>query len=641
MCGIAGVVSWDHGRVRPAVRAMMQAMVHRGHDDEGYDEASLASAADGPTVGFGFRRLAILDLSPAGHQPMVNPDTGDRLIFNGEIYNFRGLRAELECRGIRFRSSGDTEVLLQALSIWGEAALDRLDGMFAFAFHHAASGRILLARDPLGIKPLYFSLARKHVVFASEIRTVLASGLVPDELDPAGIAGYFAYGSPQDPLTVHRHIRSLPAGACAWIDRAGIDRGQMTERRYWRFPTPSAMADVNPAGSLRTELAATVADQCVADVPLGVFLSGGIDSATLAGFARIGKPDVTTFSVGFEGVGAADELADAAATAKALATHHFQTILDADWIQSQWQQWLKVADRPSIDGLNMYIVSGAVSDLNTKVALSGLGADEIFGGYSNFRTVPSLLRYVAPFAAVPRGIRIAAGRLAFAPFRQSRRKRALGLLSAEPSILGLLLSVRRLLDDDDLRILGLTADTLGLRPDFLPQEAIDHLALEGLDPFHAISRAECGLYMNNTLLRDADVNSMAHSIEVRVPFLGRTVVEHAFRLPTDVLAPPNSSPKHLLREAAASTLPRFIFDRPKKGFSLPLGEWMFGPLRDECEAAVETVAACPLFNDRGVRRFWDDCRHRGNTAHWTKPLAVVALGSYLRHMGYGREHRQI
>ncbi len=612
---------------------MMRAMVHRGPDDEGYNEAPLVAGPadrDGPLCGFGFRRLSILDLSPAGHQPMTNPDTGDRLIFNGEIYNFRGLRSELESRGVRFRSSGDTEVLLRALSVWGEATLDRLDGMFAFAFHHAASGRVLLARDPLGIKPLYVAHVKNTVVFASEIRTVLASGLVPNDLDPAGIAAYFAYGSPQDPLTIHRHIRSLPAGACAWIDRSSVEAGQTAARRYWSFPTPQPTGEADAAGLMQSDIASAVADQCVSDVPLGVFLSGGIDSAVLAGFAHAGNANLSTFSVGFEGVGVEDELSDAAATAKAIGTHHFQTVLDADWIQSQWQQWLKAADRPSIDGLNMYIVSGSVSDLGTKVALSGLGADEIFGGYSNFRTVPALLRYARLFALAPRSLRIAAGRLAFAPFRRSRRKRALSLLSAEPSILGLLLSVRRLLDDDDLQSLGLSAKSLGLRPDFLPQEAVDHLALEGLDPFHAISRAECGLYMNNTLLRDADVNSMAHSIEVRVPFLGRTVVEHAFRLPTDVLAPQNFPPKHVLREAAASTLPRFIFDRPKKGFSLPIGDWMFGALRDECEAAIDAVAACSILPERGVRQLWEDCRSGGNTVHWTKPLSLVALGSYLR-----------
>ena len=611
----------------------MRSMVHRGPDDDGYDEAGLSSAPDAPSCGFGFRRLAILDLSPAGHQPMINPDTGDRLIFNGEIYNFRALRAELESRGVRFRSTGDTEVLLRALSVWGEAALDRLDGMFAFAFHHAASGRVLLARDHLGIKPLYVSHVRAGVVFASEIRAILASGLVPPDLDRASLAAYFAYGSPQDPLTIHRHVRSLPAATCTWIDVVALESGTSTERCFWQFPLPEAAARADVA-TVRDELVAAVAEQCVAHVPLGIFLSGGIDSATLAGFARQVNREIATFSVGFQGGRSADELTEAAATAKALGTQHFQTVLDADWVQSQWQQWLKVADRPSVDGLNMYIVSGAVSDLGRKVALSGIGADELFGGYSLFHTVPAMLRSLAAVAWVPRSLRLASGRLLVSPLRSSRRRRARSLLSTEISILGILLSARRLLDDDELASLGLVADKLGLRPDLLPYAAVDNLALKGLDAFHIISRAECGLYMNNTLLRDADVNSMAHSLELRVPFLSRRIVEAVFRLPTAAVAPADAPPKHLLRKVAAEILPKSVFDRPKKGFSLPLGDWMLGTLRDECEAAVDRVAACPLLDGTSVRRLWDEYRASPGTIHWTRPLSLVALGSYLQ-----REHQ--
>ena len=232
-------------------------------------------------------------------------------------------------------------------------------------------------------------------MFASEVRSLLASRIVSDELDPAGVAGYFAYGSPQDPLTVHRHIRSLPAGSCAWVDRDVAEGEPLAPRRYWSFPAPLPADEVTAIAAIRNDLANAVHDQCVADVPLGVFLSGGIDSAVLAGFAKTGQPEVTTVSVGFQVAGAGDELDDAAATAAALRTRHFQTVLDDDWIQSQWQQWLKAADRPSIDGLNTYIVSGAVSDIGTKVALSGIGADELFGGYVNFRSVPSLRRLAA------------------------------------------------------------------------------------------------------------------------------------------------------------------------------------------------------------------------------------------------------
>ncbi len=213
----------------------MRAMVHRGPDDDGYEQFALGEAG-GPTCGFGFRRLAILDLSPLGHQPMVNAATGDALIFNGEVYNYVELRQRLASRGHTFRSSGDTEVLLQALSTWGEAVLDDLDGMFAFAFYHAASRRVLLARDPLGIKPLYIARMPNAIVWGSEVRAVLASRLVPDDLSPAGIAGCLAFGATQDPLTVHQAIRSLPAGSCEWLDAASLTGRPPAIRRYWRFP---------------------------------------------------------------------------------------------------------------------------------------------------------------------------------------------------------------------------------------------------------------------------------------------------------------------------------------------------------------------------------------------------------------------
>lgn len=266
----------------------MRAMVHRGPDDEGYEELRLGGGYDAPVAGFGFRRLSILDLSPAGHQPMVNPATGDCLIFNGEIYNFRRLKLKLEAEGIAVRSSGDTEVLLKSLSHWGEAVLEQLDGMFALAFYEARNRRVLLARDPFGIKPLYVAQLSQALVFASEVRAVLASGIVPDDLDPAGIASYFAYGSPQDPLTVHAAVKSFPAGAAAWVSRTiaeGVPLGR--PRRYWRFPEAVApFPEGEAVRRIEHDLEQSVRDQCESDVPLAVFLSGGIDSATIAALAR-------------------------------------------------------------------------------------------------------------------------------------------------------------------------------------------------------------------------------------------------------------------------------------------------------------------------------------------------------------------
>ncbi|MFM8593714.1 MAG: asparagine synthase (glutamine-hydrolyzing), partial [Chloroflexota bacterium] len=362
---------------------MMQAMVHRGPDDEGYEARPFGSDQSGASAAFGFRRLAILDLTPTGHQPMIDERTGNCLVFNGEIYNFRHVRNRLAAQGVRFRSTGDTEVLLQALSHWGEAAIDELDGMFAFAFYEVRSRRILLARDHLGIKPLYVAHLPHAVVFASEVRAILASGLVPDDLDPAGIATCLAYGAPQDPLTVHKAIRSFPAGSLQWLGPEVIEgRRSPVRRRWWRFPHVAKQPPEQELVSRIEQVCGdAVRDQCVADVPLVVFLSAGIDSATIAALARRSNKDLLTFTVGNATSAEEDETGPARESASYIGTRHHETIVDDEWVRGEWREWRLGADRPSIDGLNTMLVSNAVKAAGNTVALSGLGADELFGGY--------------------------------------------------------------------------------------------------------------------------------------------------------------------------------------------------------------------------------------------------------------------
>jgi len=635
MCGIAGAVAADPRLVEPAVRSMMRAMVHRGPDDAGYEEFPIAAGlhAAGPsagTVGLGFRRLAILDLTPAGHQPMLHPATGDCLIFNGEIYNFRWLRAKLESLGVTLRSSGDTEVLLHALVAWGEKALDELDGMFALAFYHAKSRRVLLARDPFGIKPLYVARAQRAFVFASEVRAVLASALVPDDLDPAGIASFLAYGAPQDPLTVHRAIQSFPAGACEWIGSDAAARPPQ-RRRYWSFPAEAAAVDEAKAvRTVQMQLNAAVRDQCISDVPLGVFLSGGIDSAALAAAARNHKSPVRTFAVGYETAGGQDELADAAATARGLGTVHQQTILDDNWIMLQWQEWLRAADRPSIDGLNTFVVSGIVKDAGATVALSGLGADELFGGYPSFARAAKVERLLRPLRFVPAGLRRAAAKVAFAPLPADKRAKAIDLVSGGTTTLELASQFRRLTSESGLRGLGFDPSELGLTRHFLPPAAFEPFSDSGRDPFRAVSQVECFLYMGNTLLRDSDTNSMAHSLEIRVPFLARWLADSVAAFPSRLKQPPGAKPKHLLRKATGAILPHDIFTRPKRGFALPIGEWIFGSLRDQCTAAIATLSDCPYFPAGSINRLWEGYAAQRHVMHWSRPMSLVVLGSYLQ-----------
>lgn len=627
MCGIAGVISQDSTVVEPAVRHMMRAMVHRGPDDEGFEQFPLGGTA--AVAGFGFRRLAILDLSPLGHQPMVNHATGDALVFNGEIYNFQDLRRRLEGRGCRFRSSGDSEVLLHALSAWGEQALDELDGMFALAFFHASSRRVLLARDPLGIKPLYVAHGADSVVFGSEIRAVLASGLVTDELDPAGVASFLAYGAPQDPLTIHKSIRSLPSGTCEWWDSHAVASGGPVRRRYWSFPAAdSSDSEQTATGLIRQHLAASVVAQCVADVPLGVFLSGGIDSATLAALAVGDQEPPLTFAVGYDVHGVADETSAAADTAAALGTRHFQTIVDNDWAIMQWSEWLKAADRPSIDGFNTYIVSGAVKDRDVSVALSGLGADELFGGYPSFRRVGRLRRALAAMAWVPQPMRRFVASRLVASLPEGKRAKFVDLVSRGRSAIELTALSRRVMSDEVIRGLGLQADRLGLSPVFLAPEAYQPI-VNAVDSFDVVSRAELTLYMGNTLLRDTDVNSMAHSLEVRVPFLGRQLVDFVSSLPGRTKQPRGAAPKNLLRKAMAGSLPESVFTRPKTGFTLPFDRWMAGPLRDQCEAGIASLESCSFLESAAVRRLWLDSLKPEKRIHWSRPLSLVVLGRYL------------
>ncbi|MFM9058294.1 MAG: asparagine synthase (glutamine-hydrolyzing), partial [Planctomycetaceae bacterium] len=393
MCGICGIIASEPASIEAGTRSMMRAMVHRGPDDEGFELLPLGEGESGPFAGLGFRRLSILDLSPAGHQPMFHPHTGDCLVYNGELYNFRSLRAELQANGVRFHSSGDTEVVLKALSTWGDAALSRFQGMFSLAFYQAASRRILLARDALGIKPLYMATLPDRVVFASEVRTLLDSGLVPREPDVAGIAGMLAYGAVQAPRTAFAAIRSFPAGSSQWIDAGSVSgRRPAPPRRYWQFPgRRQEMVDAETAAAeVRQRLHDAVLRHLVADVPVGVFLSAGIDSTIVMALAREYTPRVKAFTVGFGSIHGQDEVPIAASTARALGVEHVAMELDASNMPHKWHEWLATMDSPSIDGFNSYVISRRLAEEGVTVGLSGLGADELFGGYQQFSRAPQL-----------------------------------------------------------------------------------------------------------------------------------------------------------------------------------------------------------------------------------------------------------
>ena len=605
---------------------MTAAMVHRGPDAGGYRSIELPGGVEG---GLGFRRLAILDLSPAGNQPMVHPDTGDVLVFNGEIYNHAVLRQELAASGARFRGRSDTEVLLEGLVRHGDAWLERIQGMFALAFHRASDRRLLLARDPMGIKPLYLARVPGALLFASEIRALLASGEVPTDIDAAGIAGMLAYGSVQSPRTIWTHVRDFPAGYFEWIDDRVLsgDNPPAERRRFWSFPARPRPVDADAPSRVREMLVGALKSHVQADVPVGVFLSAGIDSTILATIAASLTPKVTAFTVGFEKSLGEDEVVIAAATAHELGMKHVSVVVETASVFDSLQSWMKSMDSPSIDGFNTSLVSGALSREGVVVGLSGLGADELFGGYGTLNRISRLQRWIRrPF--IPSLIRfgdfVGAGTLLD---RRTSLEKMVDITGGDHGIPNVYFGTRRVISNRWLKAFGLDPAALGLDQSWLDLQRDECLPVDDGDPFNTLSRLEATHYMRDTLLRDTDANSMRHSLEVRVPFLDLSLVDYVSALPGE--AKTGGHGKALLRQACADILPPAVIDRKKTGFMLPVGAWMVGPMRAWCESAVDSLAGNPVFDGRAVRQMWDDFLKEPKSIHWSRPLALVVLGHHI------------
>ncbi|HEX8911950.1 MAG TPA: asparagine synthase (glutamine-hydrolyzing), partial [Humisphaera sp.] len=377
MCGIAGIIAESQAVAREALPRMLGCLAHRGPDDEGTEVVPFGRRF----LGLGHRRLSVIDPSPAGHQPMTHPGTGDRIVFNGEVYNFEALRAGLA--GDSFRGHSDTEVVLHRLARDGPAAaLPGFQGMFALAFLDWRRGRLTLARDPLGIKPLYVAATPRAILFASEVRAILASGLVDRRIDPAGLATLLAYGAVQQPATFVCGVAAFPPGASLGLTPDSLGGPLPEPAAYWAPPRPDpAIDEARALAELRAVAPRAVADHLVSDVPVGVFLSSGIDSTVVAGLAARAAGRVRSFTVGFSDEPDLSEHAPAAETARRFGLVHAPLDVTGPEAEAAVGQWLAAADQPSLDGLNVWLISRAVRAEGIVVALSGLGGDELFGGY--------------------------------------------------------------------------------------------------------------------------------------------------------------------------------------------------------------------------------------------------------------------
>src|SRR5579863_6567033 len=642
MCGICGAIGIEKSEVGEAItRRMMGALVHRGPDEDGLLVA--------PSAALGMRRLSIIDL-PGGHQPVFNEKGDVAVVFNGEIYNFPQLRKTLEARGHAFRTHSDTEVIVHAYEEWGEKCLGELRGMFAIAIWDARScgtsgeaarrARIFLARDRLGIKPLYYAAADGVLLFSSEVRSILASGRLQPRLSPDSLEAYLTFGSVSEPSTIVEGIFSIPPGHSISFS-ADAPPQRPSPQPYWVFSDATLQQDGPKAKNIRESakllrplLEETVRDHLVADVPLGVFLSSGLDSTSLVALASRSVSDLHTLTVVFP----EQQYSEARISremAKRFKTRHQEILLAPSTLVAQLDDAVKALDQPTMDGLNTYFVSRAARVAGLKVALSGLGSDEIFGGYSTFASTPraalvtGLGRWIpGPVRRLTAGaaVKIATGDAAHKAAAAWRAPSDLPHAYYFTRLLFTPYRVRRLLAPyfESSEYSGSRESRWRKRTEETARQA------GRLDSFTSVSCFELQSYMVNTLLRDTDSVSMANSLEVRVPFLDHRLVEFVGRLPKRAKYA-RGIPKSLLIEALSELLPDEVVDQPKRTFTLPWDVWLRGSLGVRVAHDLANLAA-PLqeyMNPRSVEGAWQNFAI-GQT-NWSRPWSLYVLNEWVRH----------
>jgi asparagine synthase (glutamine-hydrolysing) len=576
MCGIVGIYAY-HAAANSVDRAELTRvrdhMAARGPDGSG------AWFSQDARVGFGHRRLSIIDLSDLGAQPMESSDGKLVITFNGEIYNYRALRTELEAKGHVFRTQSDTEVLLHLYAAKGAAMVNDIRGMFAFGIWDLEKRGLLLARDPFGIKPLYYTDDGYTLRFASQVKALIAGGKVSRDPEPAGWVGFHIFGSVPEPFTIYREIRNLPAGSTVWVEPHGVNE----PARYFSVAEAYRRAEshlpARPASEVqelvRTALLDSVRHHMVADVPVGVFLSAGLDSGALLGLMRdVGQQDIQAVTLAYEEFQNKheDEAPIAAKNAARYGSEHTIRFIREKEFREDLPRILEAMDQPTIDGINTWFVSKAARELGLKAAISGVGGDEIFGGYPSFRTIP---RWVRSWA-IPSRIPLLGD--AFRHFATSSglasiiNPKAAGLLKYGGTFAGAYLLRRGLFMPWELRsLMDKSVVDEGLRR----LQPVRHIAT-ALEPmprtsFARVASLEASLYMRNQLLRDADWASMAHSLEVRVPLVDVPLLRAAA---PSMITLPNGAGKRYLATSPRRALPADVLDRLKTAFGTPVNEWL-------------------------------------------------------------------
>ena len=650
MCGICGVAFLNTAKdAESRVRAMAAAMRHRGPDGEGF----LIHDPRAPGLALGMRRLSIIDLA-GGQQPIWNETLDVGVVFNGELYNYRELRERLARCGHQFTTHSDTEILVHAWEEWGEECLSELRGMFAFAIadfrkQFNAGPVLFLARDPLGIKPLYYTQTTEGFAFASEVRALVASGIPSREISQDALTSYLLFGSVSEPVTMIEGVFSVPPGHRVLLYVP--DRRRLPRTHPWWDPrrSPAAKDPRAPktfaaaATALRPMLEDSVRAHLIADVPVGLFLSSGLDSGAIAALAAREHAGIQSFTLAFPGT-AFDESQLTRAVAQRCGTKHSELALKGEEIPGRLDEALAAQDQPTMDGINTYFVSWAARQVGLKVALSGLGGDELFAGYSTFAHTPRLARLAGMAKFVPALLRKVSAEMVIAaggPGRSPDAGRKLAAVWREPARLPHAYYFARTLYppgeieklmEPRFRPSTVAADGYSLEPTWLGwlQRGADEA--RRMETAAAIGWMEMRSYMASTLLRDTDSVSMARSLEVRVPLLDTPLVEFVNALP-DAARRRQDVQKALLVEALGSLLPAEIAAQKKRTFTLPWEQWLRGPLQARVEESFAHLSPqlAPLLKIEGVRGVWQAFL-AGKTS-WSRPWAIFALNEWARRGG--------
>ncbi len=618
MCGIGGVFGWSEAEGFDATRTaadLSAALAHRGPDGEG-------TLIDGRTL-LVHRRLAIIDPTPAGRQPMTTPDGRFSIVFNGEIYNYRELRADLARAGVPFLTSSDTEVLLALVVRDGMAALSRARGMFALAIWDARERSLALARDRFGIKPLYVATRPRGIAFASEIGALRRASLVDRDVSAAGILAFLAWSSTPAPLTWLRNVESLLPGTWKrWHEDGRVERATFADY-IGAYGNEHPVDETELREQVREAIRDSVAAHLVADVPVGIFLSGGIDSAAIVATARsLTSGPLHTYTVAGDEP-SMSELDEARVVATSCETTHHELMIGAASIERALPAIIRRLDAPSADAINSYFVSQAVARTGVKAVLSGVGGDELFGGYPSFRRIPSALKASKWFSSALPATALAASAV------PDWRARKWQHFAGAPDAVSAYRALRgNFMPEEWPALIGpafeggawrAAADALG------DAEARMFRSTAHETPLATVARLETGAYLQGQLLRDIDAVSMAHALEVRVPFVDHRLLASVW--PAAGQHPALLDGKRLLYESLARPLPPGIAGRPKRGFTLPFDTWMRGGLRDTARQGLQSAVSRGWVNARAAADVWSEWE-RGR-AHWSRVWGLSVLGLFL------------